>query len=245
MKNKNILITGASSGLGQKMAHALALQGANLTLFSRSQQPMGSSLIVKGDISKSEDCERAISLAIERFGSLDYLILNAGISMWAPFNQVLDLNLLKTLIDTNYLGSVYFTHYALPYLKKTKGMIVVISSIQGQIPVPYHTGYAASKHALTGFFNTLRMEESIDILAVFPSWIDGTKIGEHSISGKQRKKGLRLDFCVDRIIQAMKKRSKELYIPRHYALLPLMRSLFPKLLNRLIMRAVRKKQGSY
>jgi len=140
----------------------------NLVLFSRNIDKLQSvaktceekgakTLVVRGDISKQEDCKRLYNETINNFNALHHLVLNAGISMWAKFEEITDLTLFQKLIETNYLGAVYLTHCCLPALIKSKGMITAISSIQGKIAVPEHTGYVASKHALTGFLNTLRM----------------------------------------------------------------------------------------
>lgn len=244
MRNKTVLITGASSGLGLHLAQELGKQGANLALFSRTQKQTAPFLTICGDTTKPEDCKRAIEQTIDTFGSLDYLILNAGISMWARFEDVLDVTHFKTLIETNYLGAVYFTHYALPHLKKTNGLITAIASIQGKIPVPYHTGYAASKHALHGFFETLRAEEEVDILLVSPSWIQGTDIHTRSVirnKTSHQNGGLRLEDCGREILSAMKKRKRELILPKYYKILPWLKLLCPNFLNHCISKAIQKR----
>jgi len=236
MQNKTILITGASSGLGQELAKTLQAQGANLALFSRKQEPMGNALIIKGDTTNPEDCKRAVEQTIQTFGSLDHLLLNAGISMWARFDQVNDPLIFKTIMETNYLGTVYFTHYALPHLQKTNGLITVISSIQGKIPVPYHTGYAASKHALQGFFDSLRAEKLIDVLIVSPGWIRNTGIHNRALIRLKDKgeHGLKLESCAKSIITAMKKRKRELVMPWHYKTLAPLKLLFPKFFDYMV-----------
>ena len=93
-------------------------------------------MVVQGDISKSEDCKKLYNDTINNFNAIDHLVLNAGISMWAEFEEVTDLSLFKKLIETNYLGAIYITHHCLPALIKSKGMITAISSIQGKISVP-------------------------------------------------------------------------------------------------------------
>ena len=165
LAGKTIIITGASSGLGASLAEQLSHYKTNLVLFSRNIDKLrrvaktceanGSKvLVVEGDISKPEDCKKLHKETINCFNTVDHLVLNAGISMWAEFEEITDLSLFPKLIETNYLGAVYLTHHCLPALIKSKGMITAISSIQGKIAVPNHTGYVASKHALTGFLNT-------------------------------------------------------------------------------------------
>lgn len=243
MRNKTVLITGASSGLGLHLASKLAAQGANVALFSRTPSPL-KALQCIGDTTQPEDCRRAVEKTLEAFGTLDHLVLNAGVSMWARFEEVSELTHFKTLIETNYLGAVYFTHYALPFLQKTGGLITAISSIQGKIPVPYHTGYVASKHALQGFFDTLRAEKLIDVLLVSPSWIRGTDIHHRSVirkSSSHTKGGLSLEECGKEILRAMQARKKELILPKHYRFLPWLKLLCPSFLDRCISQAIQKR----
>ena len=132
-----------------------------------------------GDVGKPEDCEVWIGAAVAEFGAVDYLIACAGISMWARFDEVEDLGIFRRLMDTNYLGIVHCVYYALPHLKARDGMVVAISSIQGKIGVPMHTGYVASKHAVQGFFESLRTElldTGVDVLTVLPHWLRGTNL---------------------------------------------------------------------
>ncbi len=194
LAGKTIVITGASSGLGASLAEQLSLHKTNLVLFSRNIDKLQSvakacegngakTLVVQGDISKPEDCKKLYNETIKNFNTIDHLVLNAGISMWAEFEEITDLSLFQKLIETNYLGAVYLTYYCLPSLIKSKGMITAISSIQGKIAVPNHTGYVASKHALTGFLNTLRMEvkdKGVDVMLVMPHWLRGTDLRKNA-----------------------------------------------------------------
>ena len=104
------------------------------------------SLVVTADIRQPDDCENLINQAVTRFGALDYLIANAGVSMWTKFEDIKDLSLFRNLMETNYLGTVHCSHYALPHLSQSKRMIIAISSIQEKIWVPLHTSYIASKN---------------------------------------------------------------------------------------------------
>ena len=134
LRKKTVVITGASSGLGASLAVTFAEMGANLVLFSRNQErlkeveslcqgPGDRPVIVTGNIAQPEDCERLIALAISQFGTLDYLITNAGISMWAKFENICDLSIFSKIMETNYLGTVHCVYYALPHLRKSQGMI--------------------------------------------------------------------------------------------------------------------------
>lgn len=168
MKNKVIIITGASSGIGLACARDFASRGAKISLAARSADKLleiekelsGAGhevLVTPTDVSKEEDCENLIKETFKRFGKIDILVNNAGISMRALFKD-LDLSVLKQLMDVNFWGTVYCTKHALPYLLETKGSVVGVSSIAGFIGLPGRTGYSASKFAMHGFLQTLRTE---------------------------------------------------------------------------------------
>lgn len=261
-KEKTILITGASSGLGASLALRFAQAGANLALFALdeaglqdiSEQCMrqgASTVTLAGDVSNAADCAELTQAAVARFGSLDYLVLCAGISMWTRFEEIGDLSLFKKLMDTNYLGAVNCAYYAMPHLRKSKGMIVAISSIQGKIGVPLHTGYVASKHALQGFFDALRTEitgSGIHILLVLPHWLRGTNLRKSAIgadgqalgrsSAGHNKESISLEECSDAIIHAMHRRQRELIIPPKLRLLPWVKLISPRLLDYIVSRKV-------
>lgn len=169
LKSKVIIITGASSGIGKALAYELAGRGANLVLGARQYvtlceitQDIGKrfqtkAVAVQCDVSVEEDCAFLIKQALLTFGKIDILINNAGISMRALFKD-LDLKVLKTLMDVNFWGTVYCTKYALPEIIKTQGSIVGVSSIAGYKGLPGRTGYSASKFAMNGFLDALRIE---------------------------------------------------------------------------------------
>ncbi len=168
MQNKVVVITGASSGIGLALAKEFAQRGAKLVLAARSVDKLKKiekefnkngieAISVATDVSKEKDCKNLIDQAIAKYKRIDILINNAGISMRALFKDV-DLSVLKQLMDVNFWGTVYCTKYALPYLLETKGSVTGISSIAGFIGLPARTGYSASKFAMHGFLETLRVE---------------------------------------------------------------------------------------
>lgn len=168
-KNKTVVITGASSGIGLACAHELAKRGADLVLAARQYAALTEAcaalekmygirtLAVQTDVSKEENCQTLISQAILTFGKIDVLINNAGLSMRALFIE-LDFNVLKNLMDVNFWGTVYCTKFALPEIIRTGGSIVGVSSIAGYRGLPGRTGYSASKFAMNGFMESLRTE---------------------------------------------------------------------------------------
>lgn len=168
MKDKVVIITGASSGIGKALAFETGARGAIVVLAARSEQKLAEiesqlsasgvrSLSVITDVSQEEDCKHLIDTTIEKFGRIDVLINNAGMSMRAIFEKT-DLAVIHRLMDVNFWGTVYCTKYALPWLLKSKGSLVGVSSIAGYKGLPGRTGYSASKFAMQGFLETLRIE---------------------------------------------------------------------------------------
>lgn len=168
-KDKRIVLTGASSGIGAALAEQLAAEGARLALAARNEENLsavantcnelgGQTLVVPTDVSELGQCQALIARTVEAWGGLDALFICAGISMWARFDEVTDISFFERLMAVNYLGAAYCTHAALPHLRASRGMIVVVSSSSAKTGAPLHSGYAASKQALHGFFDALRAE---------------------------------------------------------------------------------------
>jgi len=175
-RDKVIVITGASSGIGSASARLFASYGAKLVLAARSIDKLerlakemaedpARILCVKTDVSLEEDCRRLIDETIRKFGRIDILINNAGISMRASFKDV-ELSVIKRLMDVNFWGTVYCTKFALPWLLESKGSVVGVISVAGYAGLPGRTGYSTSKFAIRGFLETLRMEHLDDGLHV-------------------------------------------------------------------------------
>jgi short-subunit dehydrogenase len=255
--NKVFLITGASSGLGRVLAYDLARKNALLVLCGRNEAEL---LITKqycialgakashivADIRHQSQCEKLIEKAANEFGKIDYLILNAGNSMWDKFDEIKDLAIFENLMQTNYLANVYLIHFALPYLKQSKGSIVAISSTQAKIGVPFHSGYSASKHALEGFLDSIRQELksfNISILNIYPSWIKGTNLRKNSTQKhNSNNDSYNVDICAQKIISAIKNQKSILYIPSYFRLVPIIKSIFPKLLDKIIAKKISKQK---
>ena len=168
MRDKVVVITGASSGIGEAMAREYSAMGALVVLGARREQELqrvADEIIARGgrvayvacDVTREEDCKRLIDRAVESFGRIDVMICNAGLSMRALFDDC-DLQVLHRLMDVNFWGTVNCTKYALPYLQQSHGSLVGISSVAGIHGLPGRTGYSASKYAMTGFLDTIRVE---------------------------------------------------------------------------------------
>ena len=168
MRDKVVIITGASSGIGKALAYELAHQGAKVVLAARNieellhieqdlRQQGAEVLSVRTDVTKELACKELIEQAYARFGRIDALINNAGISMRALLED-LEPAVLRKVMDVNFWGTVYCTKYALPYLQAARGTVVGVSSVAGLHGLPGRTGYSASKYAMTGFLDTVRIE---------------------------------------------------------------------------------------
>ncbi len=182
-RNKVVLITGGSSGIGLALAHAFGQDGAKIMISGRNELNLQAAIVelqtagimasgLVADVTKQEDCQDLVSKTVSLFGQLDVLINNAGISMRAMFED-LDLVVLEQLMATNFWGSVYCTKAALPHILANRGNIVSISSIAGLRGLPGRTGYSASKAALQGFMEALRVEllkTGVHVLMVYPGY---------------------------------------------------------------------------
>ena len=161
-----VVITGASDGIGRELALQLAEQGAWLALAARDEGKLelaaadcrargGRAVAIPTDVGDAAQCRRLIDRTVKEYGRIDTLVNNAGISMWARLDEVTDLAPFETMMRVNYMGSVWCTHAALPHLKRSRGRIVGVSSLTGRAGVPTRSGYAASKHALEGYSESL------------------------------------------------------------------------------------------
>ena len=196
------MITGASSGIGEAMAREYAKMGAKVVMAARRSEEMeriaadirnagGSVAFAACDVTKEEECKHLMEVAVEAFGGIDVLICNAGLSMRALFDDC-DLKVLHRLMDVNFWGTVNCTKYALKWLQQSKGSLVGISSVAGIHGLPGRTGYSASKYAMTGFLDTIRIEnlkKGLHVMTACPGFTasnvrfsaltaDGTQQGE-------------------------------------------------------------------
>lgn len=227
---KTIVLTGASVGIGRALALLLAGQKPRLVLAARDEQKLqevaeacraagAEALVARTDVSVQEECRTLVERAVARFDRIDALVLNAGMSMWARFDEVDDLSVFESLMRVNYLGCVWLTHFALPELKRSRGQIVAVASLAGLTGVPTRSGYAASKHALIGFCDSLRIElqdHGVGITVVAPDFVvseihrrslgpDGQPLGE---SPMQESKIMSTEECARMIADAMAGRKR-------------------------------------
>lgn len=194
-----VVITGASDGIGREVALQLADQGAWLALAARDAEKLeaaaadcrargGRAVAIPTDVGDAAQCRRLIDRTVRELGRIDTLVNNAGVSMWARLDEVTDLAPFETMMRVNYMGSVWCTHAALPHLKRSRGRIVGVSSLTGLTGVPTRSGYAASKHAMRGFFDSLRVEladEGVTVTMVYPGFVStGIRTRAYGPDGK-------------------------------------------------------------
>ncbi len=261
---KTVLITGASEAIGRALALQLAAERPNLVLNARNAARLeetarecaarGAAVaIVPGDIAQRADCERFVASAVERFGGIDVLVNNAGVTMWARFEAVRDFTVYERLLAVNYLGAVYTTAAALPYLQAARGLVVAIASIAGLTGVPERTGYAASKHAMVGFFESLRIElaaSGVDVTIVAPDFVvsqihrratgaDGLPLGQTPM---QEAHIMSAEECARLISRAMHRRQRLLITSARGRFVRWARLLLPRRVDRLAARAIRERR---
>ena len=198
------IVTGASRGIGEQIALRLAGVGARLVLAARRPDELervaascrraaiaagraadGDVITVPTDVAEPPQCQRLVARALEAFGAVDMLVNNAGLGMWARVDQVLDLGVFERVMRVNYFGAVHCAVHALPHLKNSGGRIVCVSSLAGRTGVPLRSGYAASKHAMAGFFDSLRIElrgSGVTVTLVDPGFV-GTGSQGKNLSG--------------------------------------------------------------
>jgi short-subunit dehydrogenase len=260
--DKAVIIAGASDGIGRELALMLAEQGAWLSLAARNTEKLqeaagrcrrrgGNAVMIPTDVAEQSQCKDLIERTVSAYGRIDVLINNAGISMWARFDEIPDLSLIERIMRVNYFGSVYCTHYALPYLKETQGRIIGISSLTGRTGVPTRSGYAASKHAMAGFFDTLRIELAdygATVTMIYPGFVatevrqrafamDGKPLG---LSPVREDEVMTVETCARLIVQAAAQRKRELVMTLQGKLGMLLKPIAPALVDRMARKAIEK-----
>jgi short-subunit dehydrogenase len=266
MKDKVIIITGAASGIGLACARKFAGKGGKVVLgdisFDKLKQAEeeiinkgGEALAVKSDISEITDCKNLIDRALEKFGKIDILVNNAGISMRALFTDV-EISVIRRLMEVNFFGTLYCTKFALPHLLKSKGTLVGITSIAGFHGLPERTGYSASKFAIHGLLETIRIENlknGLHVLIVAPGFT-ATNIRKSALlaDGKQQGESwmdenilMQPEEVANRIYAGIKKKRRNLILTVNGMLSVLLQRIFPRILDRIFYRQMLKESHSF
>jgi short-subunit dehydrogenase len=259
---KVVVITGASQGIGRALCLELAPQRPRLVLAARDEAALESAasacrergaqaLVVPTDVSDEEACRHLVARTLEGFGSLDVLVNNAGIGMIARLDEVEDLSVYDRLMRVNVLGSVYPTAVALPHLKRSRGQIVAVSSLAGLTGVPLRTGYAATKHAQIGFFDSLRIElrgTGVSVTVIAPYYVQ-SEIRRRAVGGDgqplpaspvQEAEVMTAEECARQIVRAMERRERMLVMTLKGRLGRWVRLIAPELVDRMAERSVRR-----
>jgi len=261
---KVVILTGATEGIGRALALQLARQRASLVLAARNGERLeelarecrklgAEALAVPTDVGEEAQCAALVDACLGRFGTIDVLINNAGATMWSRLDELSDVGVLERLMRVNYLGSAWLTRLALPALKASHGRIVAISSLAGLAGVPTRTGYAASKHAMIGFFDSLRVElrsDGVSVTVVAPDFVvseihrrasgpDGRALGE---SPMEESRIMTADECATIILRAAARRQRLVITSRRGRLLRWLQLFAPGLVDRLAEKAIRERR---
>lgn len=260
--NKVAIITGGSAGIGKELVKIYAENGYRVVFTGRDkdkidQVQQGHSEGVVGlqlDAASEKDNKTLIDETIRKFGRIDVLICNAGISMRALFND-LDLEVFKRVMDINFYGTVYAVKYALPHILETKGDIIGISSINGHRSTPARSAYSASKFALEGFMESLRTEllrSGVHVLVVNPGFTS-TEIRINALDAKgnpqgrsprEERKMMTAEEVARRTYKAMVKRKRKLLLTRTGRWLVRLNYYFPKKIDRIVYNVLAREDGA-
>lgn len=257
-ENKVVWITGASSGIGEALAVAFAKEGAKLVLSSRRKEELervklhcrlndNNCLVLPFDLLEIPKNGNLADLVIKKFGSIDVLVNNGGISQ-RSFAKDTPIDIDRKIMEVNFFSAIALTKSVLPYMIKQKsGHFIIISSISGKFGFFLRSAYSASKHALHGFFESLRMEvfnDNIGVTIVCPGKIK-TSISVNAINenGEKHNKmdisqenGLSADICAAQILDAVKKNKVEVFIGGSELKAIWVKRFFPKLFYKLILK---------
>ncbi len=261
-----LIITGASDGIGAEMARQLAAahgKEAKLVLAARDEVRLeavavqcrsagASVLVVKTDVSQETQCRALVDAAVAKFGGIDALVNNAGVSAQALFSEVKadDLHWYEDLMRINLWGSVWCTHAALPHIRARQGRIVAVSSLAGLVGVPGRTAYSATKFAMTGFFEALRAElkvSGVSVTTAYPGVVatniryrglnaQGVAAGK---SGLKEDDAMTVEECARLIIQGMDRREREVVMTAKGKLGRFLKLLAPGLVEKMALAALK------
>ncbi len=255
LHGRRILITGASSGIGRALAQQLAPLGAKLVLAARNEEKLkavadalpGGALIVPTDVTKEEDRQNVLNRAVDHLGGLDVLINNAGIASWAHFADSTE-EILRQIMEVNFFAPAELIRKAIPTL--TQGVqpaIVNVASMCGRRAMPAWTEYSASKYALCGLTEALRGELArfdIDILLMIPG-LTRSEFSQHFLrtEGKaniEYDKGMPPEYVAQRIVRSLQKNATETWIGSDCKWMLRVNRFFPRLVDWLVARKVKK-----
>ena len=260
-QDKVIVVTGASEGIGRALCLALAPQKPKLVLAARNTNRLeqlkeevesagAKSIVVPTDVSEEMDCKSLIERTITEFDCIDVLVNNAGRTMWTTLEDMEDISIIEQLMRINYFSAAYCTYYALPHLIKSKGRIVSISSIAGLSGVPTRTAYSATKHAMFGFFDSLRIElmgTGVTVTMIAPDFVlseihrrafgkDGKPLGSSPV---EKNKIMTANECALKIIRATENRDRLAILSFRGKLGRWVKLIAPGFIDKVVLKAIR------
>lgn len=263
-QNKVVVITGGTSGIGKALVDAFLAAGARVATCGRNVEKLkvledahnsGNLFTYGADVAIQEDCRNFIAEVIHQFQRVDVLINNAGMSMRALFDELEDLSILQKLMDVNFWGCVYCTWYALPELKKNKGVVVGVSSVAGYRGLPGRAGYSASKFAMQGFLEVLRTENlhsGLHVMWISPGFtasnIRNTALNKRGDAQAEtpleEDKLMSAEEVASRILEAVAQRKRTSVMTLQGKLTVFLNKLFPSLTDKLVYNHFAKEPGS-
>ena len=257
-----VLITGASAGIGEAIALELARRGVRLALAARGSAELervaaacralgAEAAAFPTDVSVEAECRAFVEGAASRFGRVDALVNNAGISMWARFEEIRDLTIVERIMRVNFLGSVWCTAAALPHLRETRGRLVAVASLTALSGVPTRTAYAASKHAMRGFFDSLRIElagSGVSVTVAYPGFVrtsvasralgaDGRPVIDRHV---QEARAMSAERCAQLVLRAADARAREVVMTARGRVGRWLKLLAPDFVDRMAARAIER-----
>lgn len=251
-RSKTVIVTGGTDGIGKALVDKLLARGANVVTCGRNHDKLYSIqtqyaerpfVAIPADVSVETDCKKIIDTALKLFGGIDIVINNAGISMRALFNDV-EMTTLQRVMDINFWGAVYCSKHALPYILKTKGSIVGVSSIAGYRGLPGRSGYSASKYALQGWLEALRTEllhSDVNVMWVCPGFTQSNirnvalnnAAEPHGESPMDEDSLMTADECAIHILDAIERRKRTLVLTAQGKQTVWLNRLWPSLADKL------------
>jgi short-subunit dehydrogenase len=251
-KDKVVIVTGASSGIGEATAREFALNGSKVVLAARTESKLaeitkeinssgGEAFYVGTDVSMENECKKLIDKTIEKYGRIDILVNNAGLSMRASFIDV-DVSVLHRLMNVNFWGTVYCTKFALPYLIVSRGSLIGVSSVAGFHGLPGRTGYSASKFAMHGFLETIRIEnlkKGLHVMIIAPGFTT-TDIRKHALladgheqgeSPRDEHKLMPPEYVAKWVLKGIRKKKRNKLLTWDGRLTALFQRIFPDLID--------------